>query len=296
MEEKKIHLCDSCGGHLEVDLDRQIYVCPFCGVTYDYAYFKEDDVLQIAETYEERKELSAALDAYKFYLTKDPHDFRSLRKAMLLTYGLTDLNKLRRPDVLSKFDKDPKETEWVIESALEEDKEYFKTMQEIFVNAKRYHNLAPKLKTFDEQIKEEEGKVTRINGSIGGCTITTETENGMSYLDPDEGAGKKLFYSAVGVSFAGFVYALIANWMGWAIIAVIGSAIFFTGMYFIKVIPARSRKTELEATKRGMESQIGDIKEKRQRVVDELAGFMKNIKMLTMKLDERTKKEAEAAE
>ena len=147
-----------------------------------------------------------------------------------------------------------------------------------------------------EYIREEEGKVARINGDIGGCTITTETENGMSYLDPDEGAGKKLFYSAVGVSFAGFVYALIANWMGWAIIAVIGSAIFFTGMYFIKVLPARSRKTELEATKRGMESQIGDIKAKRQRVADELAGFMKNIKMLTMKLDERTKKEAETAE
>ena len=79
-------------------------------------------------------------------------------------------------------------------------------------------------------------------------------------------------------------------------IGIIGAIIYFCYMYFIKVIPARSRKTELEATKRGMESQIGDIKEKRQRVTDELAGFMKNIKMLTMKLDERTKKEAETAE
>ena len=296
MEEKKIHLCDSCGGHLEVDLDRQIYVCPFCGVTYDYAYFKEDDVLQMAETYEERKELSAALDAYKFYLTKDPHDFRSLRKVMFLTYGLTDLNKLRRPDVLAKFNQDTKETEWVIESALEEDKEYFKTMQEIFVNAKRYHNLAPKLKTFDEQIKEEESRVTKINGSIGGCTVTTESKNGVSYLDPGEGAGIKLFLTSLAIAAVGIIYSLFENWSGFAVIGIIGAIIYFCYMYFIKVIPARSRKTELEATKRGMESQIGDIKEKRQRVVDELAGFMKNIKMLTMKLDERTKKEAETAE
>ena len=45
MEEKKIHLCDACGGHLKVDLEKQIYTCPFCGVTYDYEYFKEDDII-----------------------------------------------------------------------------------------------------------------------------------------------------------------------------------------------------------------------------------------------------------
>ena len=296
MEEKKIHLCDSCGGHLKIDLDRQVYVCPFCGVTYDYAYFKEDDVLNMAETCESRKEISAALDAYKFYLTKDPHDFRSLKKVMLLTYGITDINRLRRPDVLSAFNKDTKETEWVIESALDKDKEYFRTMQEIFVNAKRYHNLSPKLKSFDEEIKEEEDKITSINGSIGGCTITTETESGISYLDPDEGAGKKLLLSGVGLSVAGLVYGLIENWMGWVVIAIIGSIVFFGGMYIFKVLPARKRKNELEDTKKIMESRISDIKAKKQRVTDELAGFMKNIKMLTMKLDEGAKTEAKAVE
>ena len=84
--------------------------------------------------------------------------------------------------------------------------------------------------------------------------------------------------------------------MGWVVIAIIGSIVFFGGMYIFKVLPARNRKNELEDTKKIMESRISDIKAKKQRVTDELAGFMKNIKMLTMKLDEGAKTEAKAAE
>ena len=41
----KKHTCPTCGGQLRVDLSRQMYECPFCGVTFDYAYFNEDDVI-----------------------------------------------------------------------------------------------------------------------------------------------------------------------------------------------------------------------------------------------------------
>ena len=40
----KSHVCDMCGGPLDIDLDRQLYVCSYCGVTHDYEYFREDDV------------------------------------------------------------------------------------------------------------------------------------------------------------------------------------------------------------------------------------------------------------
>ena len=45
----KGHICKSCGGPLDIDIDRQLYICPFCGVTYDYDYFREDNVMAIAE-------------------------------------------------------------------------------------------------------------------------------------------------------------------------------------------------------------------------------------------------------
>ena len=43
------HVCPSCGGVLSVDLKRQMYECPFCGVTFDYDYFREEAVLGIAK-------------------------------------------------------------------------------------------------------------------------------------------------------------------------------------------------------------------------------------------------------
>ena len=52
----------------------------------------------------------------------------------------------------------------------------------------------------------------------------------------------------------------------------------------------------MEETKKLIESRISDIKGKKQRVTEELAGFTKNIKMLTMKLDEGAKTEAKAVE
>ena len=51
------HVCPSCGGVLSVDLKRQMYECPFCGVTFDYDYFREEAVLGIAKGAEIIEEL-----------------------------------------------------------------------------------------------------------------------------------------------------------------------------------------------------------------------------------------------
>ena len=44
MSSLEIHQCRSCGGNLLIDPAKQIYVCTYCGITYDYEYFKEEDV------------------------------------------------------------------------------------------------------------------------------------------------------------------------------------------------------------------------------------------------------------
>ncbi len=43
----KGHICPSCAGALSIDIDKQMYICPFCGVTFDYEYFNEDNVLDL---------------------------------------------------------------------------------------------------------------------------------------------------------------------------------------------------------------------------------------------------------
>ena len=75
----KSHLCKSCGGLLNIDLDRQLYLCPFCGITYDYEYFREENVLDISRRALNRGEFGSAKEAFEFALQKDPHNFEALR-------------------------------------------------------------------------------------------------------------------------------------------------------------------------------------------------------------------------
>ena len=79
----KSNICNMCGGLLDIDIDRQVYICPFCGVTFDYEYFREDNVLDIARKSLQRREFGAAKDAYEYMLKKDPHNFEALRGLLL---------------------------------------------------------------------------------------------------------------------------------------------------------------------------------------------------------------------
>ena len=79
----KSNICNMCGGLLDIDIDRQVYICPFCGVTFDYEYFRKDNVLDIAKKSLGRREFGAAKDAYDYMLKKDPHNFEALRGLIL---------------------------------------------------------------------------------------------------------------------------------------------------------------------------------------------------------------------
>ena len=79
----KSNVCNMCGGLLDIDIDRQVYICPFCGVTFDYEYFRKDNVLQIAKKAMLRKEFGGAEDAFTYMLKKDPHNFEALRGLIL---------------------------------------------------------------------------------------------------------------------------------------------------------------------------------------------------------------------
>ena len=49
MNDIKKHICPTCGGTLIVNVERQMYECPFCGMTFDYDYFREKNGLEIAD-------------------------------------------------------------------------------------------------------------------------------------------------------------------------------------------------------------------------------------------------------
>ena len=136
----KKHTCPTCGGQLKVDLSRQMYECPFCGVTFDYAYFNEEDVLSRATRSLLAGEFHSAGEAYDFMLTKEPHNFSALRGKVLASAMAKSLSDLDQVEKLSKMDNNAVSAS--VQRALSDcdpkHTPYFSKMKELFEVGKEY--------------------------------------------------------------------------------------------------------------------------------------------------------------
>ena len=154
------HQCPSCGGSLTVSNDRMMYCCTSCGSTYDYEYFREEQMHDMGGTYLSRGEFMAAADAYNFILKNDPHDFFALRGLLLASAHLKNINELAREDKRNGFAYKPELFKESIENAAEEDKEYFKKFSRIFSDKKSLYDLNHEISS----VREEKRKIlTAVN-------------------------------------------------------------------------------------------------------------------------------------
>ena len=152
----KKHQCPSCGGSLRINSDKQMYHCTFCGSTYDYEYFREDQIHEAGETYLSRGEFMATTEAYEFMLKKDPHDFLALRGLMLAAAHLTDMSELDQ--VNGSFSYDAQMVNRVIGNASEEDKEYFTEFAKVYAEMKRLVDCSEEI----EALREEKNKINSV--------------------------------------------------------------------------------------------------------------------------------------
>ena len=134
------HTCPSCGGPLRVNLDGQMYECPFCGVTYDYEYFRKDDVLSRAAQCLKRGEWMAATEAYDFLLTKEPHNSEALLGKILAAAHMKKQDDMANLELFRSlnFAKVKKCTDQAVRDADSAHKKYFEKVQELFDCAKEY--------------------------------------------------------------------------------------------------------------------------------------------------------------
>ncbi len=137
MGQIKKRQCPSCGGNLIDDSEKQIYRCASCGSTYDYDYFREEQLHAMGETYLSRGEVKAAVDTYRLILKKSPHDFLALRGLMLAAAYLRDMDGFARMGEAKHFSYDPQLTGEVFDAASEEDKEYFSEIGKIYADKKQ---------------------------------------------------------------------------------------------------------------------------------------------------------------
>ena len=159
MSQIKRHQCPSCGGNLIDDSEKQLYHCASCGSSYDYDYFREEQLHAMGETYLSRGEVNAAVDAYKLILKKNPNDFLALRGLMLAAAYLEDMDGFARIGEEKHFSYDPKLVSEVFDAASNEDKEYFTEFEKIYVNKQKQIDLNRKIKSLRRERESLEAKI-----------------------------------------------------------------------------------------------------------------------------------------
>ena len=147
----KSNLCPTCGGLLNIDLDKQIYVCPFCGVTFDYEYFREDNVKEVASRSIRRLEYGSAKDAYDFMLAKDPHDFEALRGLFICKNKWQSMSTMQR-DCDVHVSADEPTLQNAIENCLPEHRPYFEKVREALSELQHHRDL---LKEDEDIVKKK---------------------------------------------------------------------------------------------------------------------------------------------
>ena len=164
MSEVRSHKCPSCGGNLDVDVNKQLYHCSFCGRTFDYEYFREDNMHELSEKYLSSGEFSSAIEAFQFILKKDPHDFRALRGIMLGAARFSDTQSMLRADGYENFNYKTELVNKVNDNCLDQDKDYFNELTRLYSEMKKLSDMHHSHK---ELLNEKKRIDSKLNAELG---------------------------------------------------------------------------------------------------------------------------------
>ncbi len=279
------HQCPSCGGGLIIDNDKQMYHCSFCGSTYDYEYFKEDRMHEAGETYISRSEFMAAIDAYRFTLKKDPHDFLALRGLMLAAANLSKMNQLEKEAEAIEFSYDSQIVDEVIASASEEDKEYFREFGKVYSEKKKRADCNKEI----ESLLENKNKINSVIAKN-----STDREN--YYVKDRYGTKRppKIMFVVFGILTA--VWTLIVIFFIFGYFSTVASGkehpeilgwlaffhglmwIFFVVQAFVICLPKVIKIKNIDAEISRLYEESGQINMKRMKLEEESAKHAANIR------------------
>jgi ribosomal protein L37AE/L43A/cell division protein FtsB len=283
MGQIKKRQCPSCGGSLIEDSEKQIYRCASCGSSYDYDYFREEQLHEMGETYLSRGEVEAAVDAYRLILKKTPHDFLALRGLMLAAAYLKDMDGLSRIGDAKHFSYDSKLVSEVLDSASEEDKEYFSDFAKIYVKKQKQIDCNMEIKSLHREHERQESYIRLTDNTR--YEYYFETKHGHHDPEPIFIAVWCLTIIQALPLFHGFIYNLVEGESA-ALFAVVGGLVLLIGLgvnYLIvypkikkiKKIDAdiSDQKIESEATARKiseLEAQVEELSDDIRKAIRDL--------------------------
>ncbi len=256
-----------------------------------YECFRKEQMYEQGETSLARGEFSAAADAYRSILKKDPHNFMALRGLLLAAVHLKDMDELAAEDKKG-FAYNPELIDEVVEGASEEDKKYFKEFGKIYADKKRLYDLNHDIDSLLEDNK-------KIDNTISYNNI----ERDEYYVEGKYGIRRHPKYAFVGLFIATamevfpgifFLTAFehteepLTLYLGWGAI-IIGAICLGCNFKFIypkvKKIEEFDRQTkELEAESsraaeklKGLESDADKLRDDLKRAIYEFAEKDKKI-------------------
>ena len=160
----KGHICPSCAGALSIDIDKQMYICPFCGVTFDYEYFNEDSVLDLGSEALVNEEFNSASKAYAYALEKDPHDFEALKGTLCTQFKWRSFGQIKDIKKLAKLTPVQRDISALKNAASEKDKFFFDGVTECLSMADEHAEITGQIETNDNNISryDKEAEQLRI--------------------------------------------------------------------------------------------------------------------------------------
>ena len=291
MTKVMLHQCKTCGGRLKIDEVKQLYYCSNCGNTYDYEYFKEDDVHKKGYRFLEAGEFVAAKDAFTFSLTKDPSDFMSLRGFTLCE------GKLRSVADLSgiadeRFVFDSKVTDKVLEDCASEHRIYFGKFRDLYTKAADLTKLRDDRLSAADDIEDMNEKLDKAKDDLDDCYLHNKT--GDAVVDPLTGLVVFIILSAllfVGIFF--YFLSLYAKdntaFIGLKDFAIMFLPIFTTIMALASVDKCKNyKKIRKDIVK--IESDIEDMKKNEELIEAGIRKIEPEIEDLVNEITEADKK------
>lgn len=157
------YLCSSCASPLTINDERKIMICNACGSVYDYDYFLEDKLLEMADLAFIKGEFASASEMYSFMIDKEPQNFRALKGLMLSDHKVSDLSVIPAKLNDGSFFPVVKNFERYKKTCPSDKVEYFEKAEQILRLGCEYTRLSDKI---EADKKERKGILSQIDNNV----------------------------------------------------------------------------------------------------------------------------------
>lgn len=270
------YLCPSCGSHLITNDERKIMVCKACGNVYDYDYFREDRLIEMADLSRKKREYESAAQMYKFMIEKEPQNFHALNGLMLCENQMSQLTDITGQLVKNTFAPGKTNFDLYKETCAPENKAYFEKAENLFDMGRKYVDLG-------EEANNKQNEIHKLQSKIQGNLDRSRRH----YIVGKYGHASHPIYTLIAaiiryVLIGGFfLAAILSGEAGEVSGTMVGYFILFTLLFAVPIAYSASQvkgSKEALAPNETLNSELDKVIEEKNSIDAEREKLMNDIK------------------